>query len=143
MIIPDLNLLIYAYDDLSPFHTRARAWWEQCLSGTENVGICWMVALGFVRLWTSPRVFARPMTVQNATRHVESWMECAAVRMLNPASPRHAELLFGFLRAEGRGGNLTTDAHLAAFAIETRGTIHTADTDFQRFAGVRWINPIA
>lgn len=141
MIVPDLNLLVYAYDASSPFYGSARGWWIECLSGTENVGISWIVALGFVRLWTSPRVFSNPMPVDLATRHVESWFSRPMVRVLNPG-PRHAELVFGFLRAEGRGGNLTTAAHLAALAREANAIIHTADTDFVRFDGVRFLNPL-
>ena len=142
MIIPDLNLLIYAYDSTSPSHERARAWWIQCLSGTETVGISWLVALGFVRLWTSPRVFQNPMTIDTASSHVEEWFRCPLVRVLNPG-PQHAEFVFGFLRAEGKGGNLTTDAHLAALAVEANATVHTADADFLRFRGLKWINPLA
>ena len=141
MIIPDLNLLIYAYDSSSPWHEAAKRWWIASLSGTQSVGIAWVVALGFIRLWTSPRVFRNPMTVDQAAKHVESWLERPMVRPVNPG-PRHAELAFGFLRAEGKGGNLTTDAHLAALAIEANATLHTADTDFLRFPGLKWINPL-
>jgi len=97
--------------------------------------------LGFIRLWTSPRIFRNPMTVDQAATHVESWFQRPMVRPLNPG-PRHAELAFGFLRAEGKGGNLTTDAHLAALAIEANATLHTADTDFLRFPGLKWLNPL-
>jgi len=82
------------------------------------------------------------MTMDRAAAHVESWLERKIVTIINPG-PRHAELLFGFLRAEGKGGNLTTDAHLAALAVEARATIFTADTDFLRFSGVKWANPLA
>lgn len=142
MIIPDINLLIYAYDSTSPWHERTAKWWSSCLSGSSPVGISWVVALGFVRLWTSPKVFANPMPVELATRHVEAWLQRQVVRIVNPG-PKHAELVFNFLRTEGKGGNLTTDAHLAALAIESRGMIYTADPDFMRFAGVRWVNPLA
>jgi uncharacterized protein len=142
VIIPDLNLLVYAYDSTSPSHEAARTWWSGCLSGTESVGISWIVSLGFVRLWTNRRVFQNPMTVDRAASHVESWLQRPMVRPLNPG-PRHEELTFGFLRAEGKGGNLTTDAHLAALAIESMGTLHTADTDFLRFSSLRWFNPLA
>jgi len=81
------------------------------------------------------------MPIDEAASHVESWLARRVVRIVNPGL-RHAELLFGFLRAEGRGGNLTTDAHLAALAIEFRGVVYTADTDFLRFAGVEWLNPL-
>ena len=141
MIIPDLNLLIYAYDSSSPWHEAAKRWWTNSLSGTQSVGISWVVALGFIRLWTSPRIFRNPMTVDQAATHVESWLQRPMVRPVNPG-PRHAELAFSFLRAEGKGGNLTTDAHLAALAIEANATLHTADTDFLRFPGLKWLNPL-
>jgi len=141
VIVPDLNLLIHAYDSTSSQHEAAKRWWVQCLSGSESVGVSWVVVLGFVRLWTSPRVFQNPMTVAQAATHVEAWFERPMVRPLNPG-PRHAELVFGLLRAEGKGGNLTTDAHLAALAIEAKATLHTTDTDFLRFSGLRWVNPL-
>jgi predicted nucleic acid-binding protein len=81
------------------------------------------------------------MSVDTAAAHVESWLERNVVQVVNPG-PRHAEFVFAFLRAHGKGGNLTTDAHLAALAIECRGVVHTADTDFLRFAGVKWRNPL-
>ncbi len=141
MIIPDLNLLVYAYDSKSQWHAAAGKWWVECLSGHEEVGISWMIALGFVRLWTNPRVFQNPMTVDQATGHVESWLARRVVRVLNPG-PRHAELAFGFLRQAGQGGNLTTDAHLAALGVEFKGVIYTSDTDFLRFRDLRWVNPL-
>jgi toxin-antitoxin system PIN domain toxin len=141
LIIPDLNLLIYAYDSSSPWHSKASDWWVSHLSGSVPIGIPWVVALGFIRLWTNARVFSNPMPVEVATAHVESWLARRIVRTIHPGA-RHAELLFAFLRREGRGGNLTTDAHLAALAIENRAIIHTADTDFLRFGDVRWLNPL-
>lgn len=141
MIIPDLNLLIYAYDSVSPFYGKASVWWDQCLSGAETVGIPWFVGVGFVRLWTHPRVFRNPIPVDAACRYVESWIERPMVRMLNPG-PRHAEFFFSLLRAESTGGNLANDAHIAALALENNATVHTADTDFLRFRGVKWTNPL-
>ena len=141
MIVPDLNLLVYAYDSASPLHERARQWWIRSLSGSEAVGLSWLVVFGFVRLWTNRRVFAHPMTVELATAHVESWFRRPMVRALNPG-PRHLEIAFDLLRAEGQGGNLTTDAHLAALAIESGAILHTADTDFLRFANLKWLNPL-
>jgi uncharacterized protein len=141
VIVPDINLLIYSYDATSPYHVRAAKWWSSCLSGRTIVGIPWIVVLGFVRLATNSRVFANPMSVDVAANHVESWLRRRIVRTLEPG-PRHAELLFGFLRHVGKGGNLTMDAHLAAIAVESGGVIHTSDTDFLRFSGVKWLNPL-
>jgi len=86
-------------------------------------------------------MFANPMTAEMAASHVESWLKRRVVRIVNPG-PRHAELVFSFLRSHGKGGNLTTDAHIAALAVEFDGIVHTADTDFLRFQGVKWINPL-
>ncbi len=141
LITPDLNLLIYSYDTSSPWHKKAAHWWTQCLSGTEPVGLPWVVSLGFIRIWTSSRFFANPMPIDLAIESVESWLNRNVVRPLDPGR-KHASILFDFLRAEGRGGNLTTDAHLAALAVENRAVIHTADTDFARFPGVRTLNPL-
>ena len=141
MILPDINLLIYAYDTLSPKHQKAKLWWEACVTGTEPVGLSWVVALGFIRLWTNPRIFANPMTTDQAATHVESWLKRKVIRVIQP-TPVQGELLFRFLRETGSGCNLTTDTHLAALAIEHKAVIHTADTDFLRIEDVRWVNPL-
>jgi toxin-antitoxin system PIN domain toxin len=141
MIVPDLNLLVYAYDSSSSMHESARQWWIGTLSGDEAVGLSWIVVFGFVRLWTNSRVFENPMTVEAATAHVESWFKRPVAKAINPG-PRHMEIAFGLLRAEGKGGNLTSDAQLAALAIEAGATLHTADTDFLRFPGLKWVNPL-
>jgi len=141
MIIPDLNLLIYAYDSSSQWHEAARAWWIERLSGTETIGLPWLVALGFVRIWTNSRVFRNPMSVEVACGHVESWLSRPMVEFINPG-PRHATLVFGFLRAEGAAANLTMDAHLAALAVERDAVVHTTDINFHRFPGIRFVNPV-
>jgi len=141
MIVPDINLLIYAYDVNAKKHTMAMSWWERCLAGTETVGLAWVAALGFLRIFTNPKVFANPMPVQTATAHVRSWLEHPQVQILHPG-PRHADIFFAYLNQLGTAANLTTDAHLAALAQEYQAVLHTADTDFARFAGLRWINPL-
>jgi len=141
LIVPDTNLIVYAYNSESPFHEAAAKWWVSCLSGIEPVGLPWVVALGFIRLWTHPRVFANPMPITLAVSHVESWLARRVVKIIHPG-PHHADLLFDFLRKEGKGGNITTDAHIAALAVEAHATLHTADTDFIRFTGLKWINPL-
>lgn len=141
MILPDVNLLVYAYDRSSRFHARAKAWWEDCLSHPAAVALPWAVSLGFIRLMTSPRVFSSPMPVTDAVRHVGSWLDCPHVQILQPG-PRHGALVFAYLKELGTGGNLSTDAHLAAMAQEYQAILHTSDADFTRFAGLRWVNPL-
>jgi toxin-antitoxin system PIN domain toxin len=140
MILPDVSVLLRAYEAAGPHHAEARAWWERTLSEQEPVGLPWAVALGFIRVSTHPRIWPRPLTARAAVGHVKSWLALPAVEILEPG-PRHAEILFQLLEDAGTAGNLTTDAHLAAIAIENRAVLASTDTDFARFKGLRWINP--
>ena len=141
MILPDLNLLIHAYNLESPVHTRARAWWEDLLNGQRPVGLAWVGILGFIRVTTSRQVLAHPFLASQACGHVRTWLDRPNVGVLHPGD-RHAEILFGLLEALGTAANLTTDAHLAALAIEHQADLHSTDADFARFSGLRWNNPL-
>ncbi|MEM7051060.1 MAG: TA system VapC family ribonuclease toxin [Acidobacteriota bacterium] len=141
MIVPDANLLLYAYDADGPFHGAAARWWQSCLSGRQPVGLCAVVVFAFVRLATSQRVFARPLTIGEAQHHVQRWLE-RSVSVFLPAEAADLRRALAWLEAAGTGGNLTTDAQIAAIARRCRGVVHTADPDFGRFAGVRWLNPL-
>jgi toxin-antitoxin system PIN domain toxin len=141
MIVPDTNLLLYAYDSESQFHLPAKAWWETLLSGVEPVGLCPVVIFAFLRLATNNRVFTRPMTAADAGSCVTSWLARTNVRFL-VAGPGHAEAVCALLVQAGTAGNLVTDAQIAALAIDYGATVHSADTDFARLPGVRWTNPL-
>ncbi|HTD15439.1 MAG TPA: hypothetical protein VK673_09680, partial [Chthoniobacterales bacterium] len=82
MILPDANLILYAYDLDSPFHGAAAAWWTTCLSETESVGLAQVILFAFLRLSTSPRVFSNPFSVEAAIREVHAWSEQPNVRLL-------------------------------------------------------------
>lgn len=141
MIIPDLNLLLYTYDAASAFHSKAAGWWQECLSGTEPVGLPQVVVFGFVRVVTHLRVFHSPMSPAEAAGHVRSWVAQPVVQVLEPRSD-HVEQVLKLLEALGAAGNLVTDAQIAALAIEHDAVLYTADTDFLRVPSVRWRNPI-
>lgn len=141
MIVPDINLLVFAYDSDAPHHAEARRWWERCLSEAGTVGIAWVVVLGFVRVMTSRVVMTDPMTPREALAHARSWLERPQARVLVPG-PRHLEILAEIFEASGASGRLTTDAHLAALAIETQAELHSNDADFARFPGLRWRDPL-
>lgn len=142
MKLPDANLLLYALDERSLLHARARAWLEALLSGTEPVGFAWMVMLAFVRLSTRPQLFANPLAPAEAFVVVEGWLAQPCALVLQPTE-RHLAVLRGLVEPLGTAGNITTDAHLAALAIEHGGEVCSADTDFARFRGLRWTNPLA
>ena len=141
MILPDVNLLVYAYNMDAPRHEAARSWWEELLNGDVDVGIPWAAALGFVRIMTSRRVLHAPLRPDVALDYVESWLRRPGVRVLDPG-PRHLSLIRQLLRAVGIAGSLTTDAHLAALAIEHQAELHSNDADFARFPALRWVNPL-
>jgi hypothetical protein len=142
MMVPDVNLLLYANITAFEEHGKARAWWERALSGREEVGIAPAALFGFVRLGTNARVFNPPLAVEDALERVEQWLARPHVHLLLPG-PRHLEIAFGLLRRFGTAANLTTDVQLAALAIEHQAELHSNDSDFGRFPQLRWINPLA
>lgn len=141
MIIPDVNLLLYAYGADFPHHAKATAWWQKSLSGPDLVVLPAVVVFGFLRLGTSARVFAQPMTPAEAAAHVRSWLAQPGVQILEPAQT-HVEQVMRALEQLGTAGNLVTDAQIAALAIEHDAVLHTNDTDFLRFPGLRCFNPL-
>jgi uncharacterized protein len=138
--LPDLNLLLYAIDEESLPHAPARAWLEDTLSGTEEVAFAWAVLLGFLRVSTNHLVFAAPLEVEEAIDYVEGWLAQPVATLVHPTE-RHANLVRELLRPLGSAGNLVSDAHLAALAIEHGAELCSRDADFSRFPGVRWHNP--
>jgi uncharacterized protein len=141
VIIPDVNLLAYAYNSDAPHHQRSREWWEHVVRGPQPVAIPWVVALGFLRIMTSRTVLVRPMTMATALQHLRSWLEQPSLRVLQPG-PRHLTILAGFCDAGVLTAALMSDAHIAALAIENQATVHSNDRDFSRFPGLRWSNPL-
>lgn len=141
MIIPDINLLLYAEIDAHPLHAAARRWWEDALSGDRQVGLAPVCLFGFLRLSTSRRVFADPLDVGQAIGRVERWLDQPNVVTLAPGHA-HLRTALRLLRKVGTAANLTTDVQIAAHAIEMNGEVHSNDGDFVRFEGLRWVNPL-
>jgi uncharacterized protein len=141
MIIPDANLLIYAHDEASPSHGKARPWWEAVLSGAEPVGLPWVVVLAVTRLLTHPNVCENPLSPAQVRGIVEHWVSFPHVRIIH-LSENALERFFDLLEEAGTGGNLTTDALIALHALEHSATVASNDRDFDRFAGVKRINPL-
>jgi toxin-antitoxin system PIN domain toxin len=140
VIIPDVNVLVYAYNKDAKQHAAAKEWWERTLAEPEPVGLPWVAILGFIRITTQRRIVERPMFTHQAIERVRSWLELPNVEIISPGD-EHADILFRLIEEVGTAGDLTTDAHLAALAIEHRGQLVSTDTDFARFRRLRWFNP--
>ena len=142
MIVPDANLLLYAYDRESPFHARAKSWWEDCLSGQEPVGLTYPTLFAFLRISTNAKIYINPMTLTEAAEHIRSWRGRKVTQVLEPGIG-HTDDVIGLLEAAGgTAGNLVTDAQIAAFAQSYSAVVHTADRDFLRFPDIRCYFPL-
>lgn len=142
MILVDVNLLIYATTESMPQHRASRTWLETQLNGSSRVGLPWGSLLGFVRVTTNRHAFPRAMTMGNAWQQVLDWLACEPSWIPQPTE-RHAEILGALLAQPGVNGNLVSDAHLAALAIEHGLTLCSTDGDFARFRELKWQNPLA
>ena len=140
MILPDVNVLVHAHNSDSAVHDAARQWWDGCLAGSEGVGLAWATILGFVRITTNRKIVARPLGVGEVMTRLQAWLELPHVHVAQP-SDSHFSRLRDVLERLGTAGNLTTDAHLAVLAMERGYVLYSTDTDFARFAGLRWANP--
>jgi uncharacterized protein len=142
MILVDVNLLLYAGFREMPEHDAAHGWLEQTLAGREAVALPWAVLSAFIRLSTNPRVMARPLTLDEALAHVDEWLDLQSVRVIGPTDRRRLEFA-RMLRGARATGNLVTDAHLAALAVEHGCRLASVDRDFAKFPGLNWFNLIA
>ncbi len=141
-MIVDANILLFASDESSRFHTSARQWLDEMLGGTTRLGLPWQSLGAFLRLSTNPRVFPRPLMPATAWEQIESWLSLEIVWLPHPG-PSYFEILGRLVLVHEVRGNLVTDAQLAALALEHGVPVASADTDFARFTEVEWVNPVA
>ena len=132
MKVPDVNVLLNGRDQTARHHATARRWLETALSGAETVGLAWAVLLGFVRISTNPRIYDRPLSVADALDQLDEWIDLSSTAVIAPTG-RHRTILRSLIETAGTAANLTSDAHLAALAIEHGATLATFDGDFHRF----------
>jgi toxin-antitoxin system PIN domain toxin len=142
VILVDANLLLYAEDSLSQSHEASRLWWDLQLSGAEPVCLCWPVLNAFLRIATNHRLHRRPLTLDEAIARIQSWFEQPCVQVIGPTD-QHWAIFQRLLRSANATGNLASDAHLAALAVEHNCELQSTDSDFARFVGLKWNNPIS
>ncbi len=142
MILVDANILLYAENSLHSLNRKARTWWDDQLSGSGSVCLCWTVLSAFIRIGTNPRVFEAPLSLEQAVARVQSWLEQPCTRVVRPTD-RHWTVFQEMLSDGQAVANLVTDAHLAALAIEHGCRLASTDSDFARFSKLKWMNPLA
>jgi uncharacterized protein len=133
--------LLHATNRQSRSHRESRTWWQSTLLGSQPVGLCAPVVFGYIRLATNPKILDQPVSVQEAFTHVKTWLEYSSAQWLEP-DHSHLERVKTLLLEAGTGGNLVTDAQIAAYAQQYNGTVCSADVDFRRFR-VKWLNPLS
>ena len=141
MVLPDVNVLVYAHREDALHHAGCREWVESMVNGDEAYGLSELVLSGFLRVVTHPKVFAKPSPLAAAlefTEQLRGRPNCV------PVAPgrRHWDIFCGLCVEAGAKGNLVSDAYLAAMAIESGCEWVTTDRDFSRFKGLRWRHPL-
>ncbi len=142
MILVDANLLLYAVISGYPQHQPALAWLDERLNDHPRVGLPWPSLLAFLRIATNPRLFSNPLSMPDAWRRVERWLELDNV-WTPAAGDRHRQVLAALVRGPASSPKLVSDAHLAALAVEHGLVLCSTDGDFARFPGLSWENPLA
>ncbi|MGI9120076.1 MAG: type II toxin-antitoxin system VapC family toxin [Acidimicrobiales bacterium] len=140
MNLVDADVLLYAVNEADPKHGPSRRWLDGALTGGETVGFAWGPVLAFLRLSTKVGLFPRPLPVADALERVTVWVDQPPSVLVEP-TPKHLGLVAELLARVGTGGNLVSDAHLGALALEHDAEVITYDSYFGRFAGVRWHPP--
>lgn len=141
MFVVDVNLLIYAVNADAAEHATVKAWLEKEINAGTPIGMPWLALLGFVRLSINPKVLSQPLTLNQALDQVRDWLSLPNVSALEPGI-NHLSHFTAACQSVKAGPNLITDAHLAAIVQENGATMASCDTDFGRFPGLAWVNPL-
>jgi len=140
MLVLDVNVCIHAVNAQGAQHAAAKAYLEDALSGDQPVAFAWVVLLGFLRITTNSRIMPNPLTPEQGMNVIDSWLESPVAEILEPGR-EHWRILKELIEESGTAGNLTTDSHLAALAIENGAKLVSFDNDFKRFKHLKVINP--
>ena len=142
MIFIDANLLLYAHDELSPHHARAKEWLQEVMSGDEQVGLPLVTLLAFLRIGTHLSAFPNPLSTEEALSAVTTWLSLPNVHVPGPTE-LHWSTLEEMCRSGQARGPVVMDAHIAALALEHGATVCTTDRDFARFPRLKVLNPLS
>lgn len=142
MDLPDVNVLIYAHREDAPEHDKCAAWLTSLAGGTAAFALSSVTLGGFLRIVTNPRIFKPATPMELALDFCRQLMARQTAAFLQPG-PRHWAIMVDLIERSQVRGAMVSDAYLAALAIEHGCDLVTTDSDFARFPGLRWRNPLA
>ncbi len=140
MILPDVNILVYAFREGTPEHKSHREWLQAVVNGDSAYGVSPQVLCSFVRVVTHPTIFSRPSSLSEALKFCQVLMDQPHCQWVLPGA-RHWSIFTDLCRRAHATGNLVQDAWLAALAIEHGCEWITNDRDYSRFPGLAWRPP--
>lgn len=141
MILPDANLILYAFIKDFPQHQKSKAWLERTINDEKTIGLAWQVITAFIRIGTNPKIFKTPMTIKQVEDRIGLLQSYSNVIVIAP-SEKHWQIFLKLLKDTNATGDLVMDAHLAALAIEHNARIATTDSDFKIFPDLKFFNPL-
>lgn len=141
MVLPDVNVLVYAHREDAPYHDACLEWLQGVVNADEAFGLSEFVLSGFVRVATHPKVFKTPSSIADAIAFANQLRDQPNCVLVKPG-PRHWDIFTRLCLDSGVKGNLVPDAYLAALAIESGCEWVSSDRDFSRFKGLRWRHPL-
>jgi toxin-antitoxin system PIN domain toxin len=140
LILPDVNVLIYAFRSDAEKHLEYKSWLESVVNGRSVYGVSPQVLSGVVRVCTHPGIFTRPSSRDETFAFCHALLEQSNATVITPGE-RHWSI-FEMLCGESKAtGNLVQDAWFAALAIESGCEWITTDRDYARFPGLDWRSP--
>lgn len=141
MILPDVNILVYAHREDTHQHEFYLAWLQNIVNGHEAFGLSDLVLSGFIRVVTHPKIFKTPSTIVMAMEFANQLRQVPHCVPVNPG-PRHWPIFTALCHEHNVKGNMVADTFFAALAIESGSEWITTDRDFSRFKGLRWRHPL-
>lgn len=140
MILPDVNVLIYAFRQDVPEYTICRPWLEGIVLGDARFGVSPLALSALIRITTNPRNYRNPSTLEEAFLYCDTLLEQPHCQVVEPGE-RHWDIFQRLCIETGTRGRRVTDAWYAALAIESGCEWVTFDRDFARFPGLKWGTP--
>ena len=137
MILPDVNVLIYAFRSDLAEHPGHRTWLEEVVNGDAMYGMSPQVLASVIRIATHPRIYAHPSRLTDVLAFVSVLVQQPNCQIVQPG-PRHWGIFTALCQSANANGNLVQDAWLAALAIESGCEWITSDRDYARFPGLQW-----